>query len=332
MKKKKLCYLGAFLLSLLVAVGFGILFQNRNTPAGASWDIHWGLALGLFFGILIPLAFLIETLDDKASFQKDFCALGRYKYLLGNLVSRDIKTKYRRSVLGLLWSVLNPLLMMAVLTVIFANIIRAQITTPGGYALFYLVGYLVFSFVSEATTLALTSVLGAAPLIKKVYVPKYIFPLEKCLYSMVNMLFSMIAFVIVFIVFACMGRITPQFSMLLFPLPVIYVFFFALGLSLIVASLNIFFRDVAHLYSIFLTVWMYATPILFPVDILPVWLQSIVRFNPLTHYVSYFRKVLLYGEFPSLEENLICILFSVLFLLLGITVFRKNQDKFILHM
>ena len=149
---------------------------------------------------------------------------------------------------------------------------------------------------------------------------------------MVNMLFSMIAFVIVFVTFACMGKVTPHLSMLLFPLPVFYVLVFAFGLSLILSALNIFFRDVAHLYSVFLTVWMYATPIIYPADILPAWLQSAMRFNPLFHYVTYFRDVLLYGRIPSLEDNLLCIAFSVFFLLVGIIVFRKSQDKFILHM
>ncbi len=327
--KKKLYLGGSCLLALCAALLFGIVLPNRATPAGAPLDIHWFNAFAAFFVVLIPLFFLIETLSDLESFKKDLRALGKYKYLLGNLISRDIKTKYRRSVLGMLWSVLNPLLMMAVLTTIFSHIIRVEV--EGGFAMFYLVGYIVFSFVSESTTLSLTSVLSAAPLIKKVYIPKYIFPLEKCVYSTVNMLFSMIAFVIVFVVFAFMGRVSPHLSMLLFPLPVLYVFVFSLGFSLILASLNIFFRDVAHLYSVFLTVWMYASPIIYPVDILPAWLASFMRFNPLYHYVTYFRDVLLYGRIPSLAENLTCILFSVLFLLLGITVFRKNQDKFILH-
>lgn len=330
--KKKLCYLLSLLAAMGGAVLFGFVLNNAQTPAGESWDIHWFYGTCAFALIFIVLAFIIESVCDKEGFLKDLAAFGRYKYLLGNLVSRDIKTKYRRSVLGMLWSVLNPLLMMAVLTTIFSHVIRVEITAEGGFALFYLVGYLMFSFVSESTSQSLTSVLGAAALIKKVYIPKYVFPLEKCIYSMVNMLFSMIAFVIVFVTFACMGKVTPHLSMLLFPLPMIYVLVFAFGLSLILSALNIFFRDVAHLYSVFLTVWMYATPILYPADILPEWLQSVMRFNPLSHYVTYFRDVLLYGRIPSLSENLLCIGFSVFFLLLGVIAFRKSQDKFILHM
>ena len=103
----------------------------------------------------------------------------RYKYLLYDLVAKDIKTKYRRSVLGILWSVLNPLLMMLVLTAVFSNIIRVEV--EGGFALFYLTGYIIFNFVSESTSFSLTTITNAASLIKKVYIPKYIFPLEKCI-------------------------------------------------------------------------------------------------------------------------------------------------------
>lgn len=331
--KKRLCYGAILLVSFGTALLFGVLLWNtvENQSVGA-WDVHFGRLISSFFLTLIPLSFLLETLWDREEFVRDVRAFGRYKHLLWNLVERDIKTKYRRSALGLLWSVLNPLLMMAVLSTVFSVVLRVEITAPGGYALFYLVGYLLFNFVSESTALSLTSVLGASALVKKVYVPKYIFPLEKCLCSLVNLLFSMVAFVIVFVVFALMGRVAPHPAMLLFPLPILYAFVFSFGLSLLLASLNIFFRDVAHLYGVFLTVWMYATPILYPMENTPGVLRLLVDLNPLTHYVNYFRDVLLYGRIPSPRENLVCILFALLFLLLGVTVFRKNQQKFVLHM
>ena len=119
--------------------------------------------------------------------------------------------------------------------------------------------------------------------------------------------------------------------MLLFFVPMIYVFVFALGLNLIVSTLNVFFRDVGHLWSVFMTVWMYATPIIYPLDLVPSWLQSLIRLNPLYHYVNYFRNVMIYGTLPSLADNLICIGYALCFLAIGITIFRKNQDKFVLH-
>ena len=275
------------------------------------------------------LIFVWETYEDRVSFKKDILAMKRYKYLLYDLVTRDIKTKYRRSALGVLWSVLNPLLMMLVLTAVFSQIIRVEV--EGGFALFYLTGYIMFNFVSESSNFALTSIINAEGLIKKVYIPKYVFPLEKTLFSLVNMLFSLIAFVIVFVVFLITEQVELHATMLLFFVPMIYVFVFSFGLNLILSTMNVFFRDVGHLWGVFLTVWMYATPIIYPINLVPSWLQVIIKCNPLYHYVTYFRNVMIYGTMPTLYDNLICIAFSVVFLAIGVTVFRKNQDKFILH-
>lgn len=117
----------------------------------------------------------------------------KYKYLLHNLISRDLKVKYRRSTLGLLWSVLNPLLMSIVISIVFQNFFKFDVPN---FAIYYLTGSLIFNFMNEATSSAMVSIVGNAPLIKKVYIPKYIFPLEKVMFAFVNMLFSMIALVI----------------------------------------------------------------------------------------------------------------------------------------
>ena len=283
----------------------------------------------LFFAPFLIGYSLIEIIFDKKSFVKDILAMKRYKYLLFDLVTKDIKTKYRRSVLGVLWSVLNPLLMMLVLTAVFSNIIRVEV--EGGFALFYLTGYIIFNFVSEATSFSLTTITGAAPLIKKVYIPKYVFPLQKCMFCFVNMLFSMIAFVFVFIVFCITGNVTPHLSMLLFPIPMIYTFIFSLGLSLALSALVVFFRDIGHIWGILLTVWMYASPIIYPIDLVPDWLAAIIKINPLYHYIDYFRNVMIYGHIPGLIENGICLLYSVAILLIGVVIFRKSQDKFVLY-
>lgn len=272
---------------------------------------------------------LIEIFYDKKAFTKDIVAIKRYKYLLLDLVTKDIKTKYRRSALGVIWSVLNPLLMMLVLTAVFSSIIRVEV--EGGFALFYLTGYIIFNFVSESTSFALTSITSAAPLIKKVYIPKYVFPLQKCMFCFVNMLFSMIAFVFVFIVFCITGNVTPHLSMLLFPIPMIYTFIFSLGLSLALSALVVFFRDIGHIWGILLTVWMYASPIIYPIEMVPDWLAAIIKINPLYHYIDYFRNVMIYGHVPGLVENGICLLYSVAILLVGIVIFRKSQDKFVLY-
>lgn len=320
--KKKLLKLSVLLLSCAISFAIGFLSYREG-------DVQWVFTILAFIFPLVIGYSAIEMIFDRESLKKDIFAMKRYKYLLGDLVTKDVKTKYRRSILGVLWSVLNPLLMMAVLTLIFSNIIRVEV--EGGFALFYLTGYIIFNFISEATGFALYTITSAAPLIKKVYIPKYVFPLEKCIFSLVNLFFSLIAFVIVFVAFCITGKVAPHITMLMFPIPIILVFMFCLGLCLILSAVMVFFRDIAHIWGILLTVWMYASPIIYPIDILPAWLRSVLRLNPLTHYIDYFRNVMIYGKVPSLTENLICILFSLSSLLLGVVIFRKKQDKFLLH-
>ena len=316
-------------IDLIASIGTGaegVCYLEINPT---KLNIDWFLTAMLAFFPFVMIYAIFETVKDKSEFKKDVFAIKRYKYLLYDLVMRDIKTKYRRSALGLLWSVLNPLLMMAVLTAVFSQIIRVEV--EGGFALFYLTGYLMFNFVSESSNFSLVSMLQAAPLIKKVYIPKYIFPLEKTIFSLVNMVFSLLAFVIVFVVFLIMGRVSLHATMLLFFVPIIYMFIFAFGLNLVLAALNVYFRDVGHIWGVLLTVWMYASPIIYPIDMVPDWLQSVIRINPLYHYITYFRNIMIYGTVPSLSDNIICIAFSVAMLAIGVVAFRKSQSRFVLH-
>ena len=277
------------------------------------------------FGIpLLVLSVIMLLVVNRKNLKGYFADIKKYRFLIGNLVSRDVKTKYRRSALGILWSVLNPLLMMMVLTAVFSNIFRAGIKD---FPVYYLSGYVIFNFVSEATTFSLNSILGAKSLIKKVYIPKYIFPLEKCIFSLVNTMFTFIAALIMFMILG----VTPSWTMLLFFVPILYSFVFSFGLGLVLAAMNVFFRDIGHLYHVLTTAWMYLTPIIYPVSILPDWLIDIIKLNPLYYYVQYFRSIMLYGTVPGLQENLICIVFAGLMLILGILVFKKKQDKFILY-
>lgn len=248
----------------------------------------------------------------------------RYRFLLEDLISRDLKVKYRRSVLGLVWSILNPLLMMLVVTTVFRVIMKIDIPN---FPLYYLTGSLIFNFISEATSAALVSIISSAPLIKKVYVPKYIFPVEKTLFSFVNMLFSLIAVLIIMVITGSQWH----WTLVLFPIPLIYTMVFAIGFGLILASLNVFFRDVGHLYSVWLTAWMYLTPIIYTKEMLPEKIRWVMQCNPLYHYVDYFRDLVMNGVVPGIGANLICLGFSLFFLVIGLFIFKKTQDKFILH-
>lgn len=258
----------------------------------------------------------------------------KYRFLLANLITRDLKVKYRRSALGLAWSVLNPLLMAFVISAVFQTIFRFEVPN---FALYYLTGSLIFNFMTEATSSAMLSVINGAPLIKKVYIPKYIFPLEKVMFAFVNMIFSMIALAIMMVItkVGLIGDASAfhiSWSMLLFFVPMLYTLIFSLGMGLILSAMDVFFRDIGHLYSVVTMAWMYLTPIIYPIEALEgKWVLNILKFNPMYYYVNYFRDVMLYGTVPGLGTNLICLGSALFFLVLGVFVFKRKQDKFILY-
>lgn len=250
--------------------------------------------------------------------------LVKYKWLLKELIIRDLKIKYRRSVLGYLWSILNPLMLMGVLTVVFSTMFRFDIPN---YPVYLLTGQLLFGFYSEATNMAMTSILGGASLIKKVYLPKYIFPVSRVLSSFTTMLFSLIALVIVMAVTRAEYHITA----ILLPIMLLYILVFSIGMSLILSVMVVFFRDIQYLYGVFLTALNYLTPIFYPASMLPPWLKKLMVFNPMYNFIEMFRKIMLYGQWPTLTEHLICIAFAISGLILGVYVFKKNQKDFILY-
>ncbi len=260
---------------------------------------------------------------NKANFFSD---MKKFMPLLKNLVSKDFKIKYRRSVLGVAWSVLNPLFTMLVITTVFGKLLKIQIDN---FATYYIVGFAIWNFFSEATSNSLSSILSSAPLIKKVYIPKYIFPIEKCLFSLVNFLFTLIAVVIVML----FQGVVPSVTAILFPIPVLYCFIFVCGASLFLSAATVYFRDVQHLYGIFLTALMYLTPIIYPLSLLEghAFVLRVVQLNPITHYVEYFRNVIMYNTIPGIKENLVCLGMSFAMFLIGALVFKKAQRKFILH-
>lgn len=272
---------------------------------------------------------LSSLTTNKRSFFSDF---KRFMPLLKNLVSKDFKIKYRRSVLGVAWSVLNPLFTMLVLTVVFRVILRIDVGVD--FATYYIVGASLWNFFSEATSTSISSILTAGALIRKVYIPKYIFPLEKCVFSLVNFAFSLVAVLAVMLI----RGVYPTWTTLLFPIPVLYCFVFACGLSLFLSAVTVYFRDVQHLYSVLLTMWIYLTPILYSMDTLEKlgsnmqFIKYVVSLNPLTQYVNYFRSVVMMGQLPSLQDNLICMAMSLIALGFGTLVFKKAEGKFILHL
>lgn len=245
-------------------------------------------------------------------------------FVLKMLVSKDFKLKYRRSVLGVAWSVLNPLLMMIVLSAVFSYVFKFQIDH---FPVYLILGQTLFSLMSDSTSSAMGSIVWSASLIKKIRIEKMIFPIESVAFALVNFTVSLIAVAMVLAFF----QIAPSVSILLLPLLLLYVVIFCAGLGLLLSSLAVFFRDIMHIWGVIITAWTYATPLFYPVEALAPWMQKVMQFNPMYHFVTYFRDIAMYGTIPPLETNIICIVISLITFVIGFIVFRKTEHKFILH-
>lgn len=291
-------------------------------PAGSTAGNIRTAAVSLLLGGLSGLGIVVLAAEQK-NMKVYLGAFLKYRYLLEDMVARDIKLKYRRSVIGFFWSILNPLLMMCVITAVFQNLFRMNVDN---FAVYYLTGWCVFNFVTEATNGAMTSILNSSSLIRKVYIPKYIFPMQKCVFSFVNMLFSLAA---LFVVMLVLG-VGFTWKLLLVPLPLILALVFSVGLGMILATAAVFFRDMIHLYTVFTMVWMYLTPIIYPMEILSEAMQCVVKMNPMYYYVDYFRQLVLYHTLPKISELGVMAVWALGSLLVGTVVFKKKQDRFIL--
>lgn len=254
-----------------------------------------------------------------------FHVLFRYKDLIKQLVIKDIKLKYRRSFLGYVWSVLNPLLIMVVMYLVFSQIFRVD---QDNYPTYLIIGQSLFNFMTEATNQAIGSIVGNGSLLKKVYVPKYIFTLSKITSSLVNMIFSLVAMFIVFVVSGV--RFCP--TMLFIPVVVLEVYLFSLGLGLFLASSAVFFRDIQYIYSVFTTAWMYLTPIFYSISMLSENTQKVMAIcNPMYIYITHFRTICLNQTLPIGSDMAYGFCICFLFLFLGTFYFFKCQDEFVLY-
>ncbi len=254
-----------------------------------------------------------------------FSKLKKYVPLMRELVKRDLKVKYRRSVLGYLWSLLNPLMMMLIISYVFSHAFKADIQY---FPLYVVSGNVLFTFFNDSTNYAMHSITGNGELIKKVYIPKYIFPLSNVLSSFVTALFSLLAVLIVMIFL----RVPFHWQILAVPIPIFFEFVFCVGVGLILAALSVYFRDINHLYGVLTLAWMYATPIFSPVNALPEKVMRIIKLNPLYHYIQFFRLLIMEGYIPDINTWIACMVSSFVSLLIGVILFRKMQRNFILYL
>lgn len=304
--------------SLMHVFNFSVSSSEGRLASVMLQQVIISLLLSFFLSSFIILVIFWPYVSPY--FEK----LYRFKSFLYQLVRRDFKAKYKRSVLGILWTVLNPLLTMLVLTVVFSTLFRFDIDN---FPVYLLSGQVLFTFFSEATTISMASILNGGSMIKKVSVPKYIFPLSRTISSLVNFLLSLISLLLVMVFTGNPFHWTILFA----PIAILYTFIFSLGIGLLLSAVTVFFRDVMYLYTILITIVTYLTPIFYPVDIIPDKYSFLISINPLYHLVSFFRTAVIYGGVPSLWQHAVCLLFSIVALVLGTYVFSKKQDEFILY-
>jgi ABC-2 type transport system permease protein len=261
----------------------------------------------------------------KIPFLADSLSLFRqYQPLIHELVLRDLKIKYRRSFLGYIWSLLNPLLMMTIMTVVFSYMFRFDILN---YPLYLICGQTLWTFFNESTSISMQAIIQNGTLIRKVYIPKYIFPISRVLSSFVTMTFSLVAILIVML----FTGVPFSLTLLLTPVPLFLLLLFCMGIGMIMSALAVYFRDTIHLYGVLTTAWMYLTPVFYPISILPKQVAILLQFNPMYHYITFFRELVLYGTVPSASVWALCGFFSFISFVAGLLIFRKLQRSFILH-
>jgi len=245
----------------------------------------------------------------------------KFKDLLFQLIRRDIVTRYKRSVLGILWTMLNPLGTMLILSIVFSRLFDMR----GVYPAYIITNLIAWTFFSQTTQFSLNATLWGSSLYQKIYMPRTAFIISTTGTGLVNLGFSLVPLALIFII----TKVPANFSILLLPIAILLMAMFALGISLLLSTLVVFFPDVAEFYPVLLTAWMYLTPIIYPeelvADILNGWL---LRINPFYHLLKVFRLVLFDGVFPSMAEWLIAIAISAITLILGWVVFTRKSKSF----
>lgn len=246
-----------------------------------------------------------------------------YRNLIYQLTRRDILARYKRSLLGVAWTMLNPLGMMLVLTIAFSEIFRFK--TQYSYAAYVLSGLMVWNFFSQTTTAAMVNLVWGGGLLHRIYVPRTSFALAAILTGVVNFLFSLVPLIIVMLI----TRAPVRLPILLFPIPLLLVACFSLGIGLIISTFAVYFPDVSEMYAIAVLGWMYLTPVIYPENILPqAYAFWVTHLNPMYYMVKLFRTIVYLGQVPAWNDVLPAVVIALLALVLGWFIFTKKAGEF----
>lgn len=251
----------------------------------------------------------------------EFLALIRYRELARQMISRSIKTRYKRSVLGVIWTMLNPLLTMTVLTIVFSTIFRFQISH---YPVYILSGLLAWNFFASVTNLAMGEIVWSGDLIKRIYLPKGIFVVSSTGSGLVNFVLSFIPLLI--IMWVTKAPITS--AMLVIPLSVLILIMFAMGIGFLLSTIVVYFQDIMPIYEVILMIGMYATPIIYPPEILPEQYKWLLVYNPMVYIIRCFQEPIFYGTIPDWETWGISFGISISVLLIGWFIFTRKVNDY----
>ena len=247
--------------------------------------------------------------------------LCRYRDLLRRLIHRDITIRYKRSTLGFLWTMLNPLLMMLVLTIVFSKLFRFQISH---YPVYLLSGTLLYGFFQWGTSQAIHSLIWGGGLMSKIYLPKTIFVAAASLVSLVNLLLAMIPLAVIMVINHC----TFSYALLFLPVSIALAFIFTFGVGLFVATLAVFFADVVDIYNVALAILMYLTPIFYPISVVPEKYITFIYINPMYYFVEMFRQPIHGGVLPDASLVLQAAAIAIGAFIAGWWFFTKKSDEF----
>lgn len=249
----------------------------------------------------------------------------QYSFLFEELVKRDFKKKYKRTTLGMLWSILSPLCMLLIMRIVFTQFFGRDMPY---FTTYLFAGNIVYSYIRESTMGGMVSLMGNSSIISKVAIPKYIFVFSSNVSTLINFLIT----VIIFFIFAALDGITfsLRFFMLMYPLVCLIIF--NIGVGLILSAAYVFFRDMQYLYNVFMQMLMYCSAIFYSVDSYPVELQRIFLVNPIYVYIKYFRQIVIDGVIPSPQYHLLMLGYALLAFGLGFLIYRKNNQNFLYYM
>jgi ABC-2 type transport system permease protein len=256
--------------------------------------------------------------------REDIRELIQYKDLLFNLVIRDLTVRYKRSVLGFFWSMLNPLLNTLVFTIVFSTIFRFGVES---YIIYFLSGYQLWNFFAQSTQVAAYCLIRNGPLFKKIYIPKPIFIISIVLANMVNLALALIP---LFILLPILGN-GFHLSLVFLPISILFAVIFTIGISFVVSATAVFFNDIIDMYQIIIMPWMYLTPIVYPIDIIPAKYIPILKLNPMYYIVECFRLPIYVGSLPDMHTIALAFALSVVTLVAGYCLFAKLSDDFVYY-